>query len=70
MTKQIKKVPCRLVGMNGNAYAIMGRVRAALKKHGRDNLLEEYTARATSDDYNHLLAVSLEYVYEEEENYD
>ncbi len=58
-----KKVPCKLVGEDGNAFSIMGRVSKVLKKAGHGDLVEGYTERAMSGDYNHLLRVSLEYVY-------
>jgi hypothetical protein len=49
--------------IDGNAFAVMGAVRAALKKAGvSTETIAEYTKKATSGDYNNLLAVSMEYV--------
>ena len=53
---------CKLVGKDGNAYAIMGRVSTALRRGGFKHKVDEYTSRATSGDYNNLLCVTLEYV--------
>ena len=44
---------------DGNAFAVMGRVRKALKRAGnKQDVLDDYSAQATSGDYNHLLQVS------------
>lgn len=58
------KVVVKLVGEDGNAFAILGWVRRALKRAGRQEKAEEYLARATAGDYDHLLAVTMEYVVE------
>lgn len=50
----------KLVGINGNAFAVMGYVRDAMKKEGCS--FEEkkaYTEDAMSGDYSHLLCVSI-----------
>lgn len=46
-----------LVGVDGNAFSIMGYTRRALKNEGLDNLIEEMQAKATSGDYWNLIAV-------------
>lgn len=51
-----------LVGVDGNAFSVMGYVRNALKEQGLRNLIEEYSDKAMSSDYNHLLQVSMEYL--------
>jgi len=48
-----------LVGVDGNAYAIMGYVTKALRKSGHDDKIQPYIDDAESGDYEHLLAVSL-----------
>ena len=58
------KVVVKLVGEDGNAFSIMGRVSRALRRAGMPEKAEEYLARATAGDYDHLLAVTLEYVTE------
>ena len=52
-----------LVGINGNAYSIMGYVRDAMDdaKMTKDDI-DAYIKDATSSDYNHLLAVSCEMI--------
>lgn len=52
-----------LIGINGNAYNIMGYVRDAMHdaKMTNDDI-DSYIKDATSSDYNHLLAVSCEMI--------
>ena len=52
----------KLIGEDGNALAIMGRVYSTLKKAGYKDLASQYFDEATSGDYNHLLQVTMEYV--------
>ena len=53
----------KLVGENGNAFAIMGRVSTALKRAGADKeFVDEYLRKSMSGDYNHLLGAAMEYV--------
>ncbi len=60
-----RKPQVRLVGEDGNAYAILGRVRTALRAAGASpEYVERYTREATSGVYDHLLAVTLKYVDE------
>ena len=49
-------------GPSGNAYCVMANVVKALKDAGRGDLKDEYLRRATSGNYENLLAVSGEYV--------
>lgn len=50
-----------LVGINGNAYSIIGYVRAAMDDANMTNDdIDAYVEDATSSDYNHLVAVSYE----------
>ena len=52
-----------LVGINGNAYNIMGYVRDAMHDANMTNDdIDAYVKDATSSDYNHLLAVSCEMI--------
>lgn len=51
-----------LVGIDGNAFYIMGYVSKALKNTGHSDLIDEYREKAMSIDYNHLLMVSQEYI--------
>ena len=57
------KPTVRLVGHNGNAFSILGRVKQALKRAGADKeYIDVYLNKATSGDYDHLLVVSMGYV--------
>ena len=52
-----------LVGINGNAFSVMGYVRNAMReqKFTRQEM-DDYSKDAMSSDYNHLLGVSIEMV--------
>ena len=57
------EVVVRLSGEDGNAFSILGRVRAALAQAGADKReLAEFFAEATSGDYDHLLRVVMDWV--------
>ena len=52
-----------LVGHDGNAFAIMGRVRSALKKAGAsEEELTQYSNESMSGDYDNLLRVAMQWV--------
>jgi len=55
-------VKVRLVGEDGNAFAILGKVSKALKRAGYKEDAEEFLTEAMSGDYNHLLRVCMSYV--------
>ena len=63
-------VKVRLIGEDGNALVILGRVRRAMNRAGVPaKKVAEFTGEATSGDYNHLLATVMAWVdvdYEEE----
>lgn len=49
-----------LLGRDGNAFLIIGRLRAALKRAGASpEYIEAVTADATSGDYDHVLQVAM-----------
>jgi hypothetical protein len=57
------EIEVELVGQDGNAFAIMGRVRAALKGAGVPQAeVDAYTAESTSGDYDHLLQTAMRWV--------
>lgn len=66
----MSKPVCRLVGEDGNAYSIIARVSKALRRAGQGDKVAEYQARATSGDYDNLLAVTMEYVDEPSDDSD
>jgi hypothetical protein len=56
-------VKVKLIGQDGNAFAIMGAVQKALRKAGVPKAeLDQYFTEATSGDYNHLLQVTMSWV--------
>ena len=56
-------VEVRLVGEDGNAFAILGRVQRALRSAGVDESeISEFFAQASSGDYDHLLGVVMQWV--------
>ncbi len=56
-------VEVELLGEDGNAFFIVGRVAKALKKAGVDREeIEEFRAEAMSGDYDHLLQTAMAWV--------
>lgn len=55
-------IKVKLIGEDGNAFFILGKVRQALIKNGRADLVEGFLKEACSDDYEHLLETVKEYV--------
>lgn len=54
-----------LVGVDGNAYAIMGYVSKCMRKEGyHQTRIDKYSKDAMSGDYDHLLKVSIEMIDE------
>jgi hypothetical protein len=60
MTKTDVRV--KLIGEDGNAFAILDLVKKSLKKAGYQELADEYFEEATKGDYNHLLRTTMDYV--------
>lgn len=59
----MKKPTVKLVGEDGNAFGIMGRVIKALKKANfPEEHIEQYKKEAMSGNYDHLLQVTMNYV--------
>ena len=56
-------ISVRLVGEDGNAFSVLGRVRAALRRNGESpEFIDAFTKEATSGDYDHLLATVMKVV--------
>jgi hypothetical protein len=54
------KVHVRLVGKDGNAFAILGRCQRAAKEAGLSKEeISQFFAEATAGDYDHLLATAI-----------
>jgi hypothetical protein len=50
----------KLTGEDGNAFAILGRTAAALRRAGvPQEQIDDYFAEATSGDYDHLLQTTM-----------
>ena len=59
----ITKVSVELVGTDGNAFCIMGKVQQAMRRAGVDKkIIDKYLTEARSGDYDHLLQVTMKYV--------
>lgn len=66
MPKLIPRFPdveVQLVGLDGNAFAILGRVSDALRKAGATSEeIDEFLAEAQSGDYDELLQTVMRWV--------
>jgi hypothetical protein len=63
MEVKYPEVQVKLVGEDGNAFAIMSRVMTALSRAGVTQAEQEaYYAEATSGDYDHLLQTTMTWV--------
>jgi len=56
------EVVVQLTGEDGNAFAILGTVRQALREAGHTDDAAEFFAEATSGDYHHLLQTCMRWV--------
>jgi len=62
MIQNLPRPKVKLVGEDGNAFAILGRVRRAMKDAGwNKEAIEQFTNEATSGDYNNLLQTVMKY---------
>jgi hypothetical protein len=56
-------IEVELVGHDGNAFAIMGKVKDALKRNGASSEdIDEYMKESMSGDYDNLLRTAMEWV--------
>lgn len=63
MATKYPKVKVKLVGQDGNAFAILGRVQSAMKKAGvPKEEMNVFLKEATSGDYDHLLQTCMAWV--------
>ena len=59
----VTNVTVRLVGTDGNAFALLGKVRQALRRAGYDaGFIERFTKEAMAGNYDELLASIMRYV--------
>ena len=62
MTNTHERPRVKLIGEDGNAFAILGKVQKALKRAGLHEEAKAYLEEATAGDYDHLLMVTMKYV--------
>jgi hypothetical protein len=63
MSVQYPEIKVKLTGKDGNAYAILGAtIRALRAAKLPDSEIDRYQAEAMAGDYNHLLAVTMDWV--------
>jgi hypothetical protein len=63
MDIQYPDIHVKLVGHDGNAFAIMGKVSEALRKNGvPKEEIDAYLKESMSDDYDHLLRTAVRWV--------
>jgi len=59
----MKKITLELVGLNGNAFALLGAFRKqARREKWTDEEISEVIKEAQSGDYDHLLQTIIKYV--------
>jgi hypothetical protein len=64
MTGPTEKPVVKLIDTNGNAYAIIERVKDALLKAGADKeYIFKYQDEVMAGDYDNLLCVTMDYVH-------
>ena len=64
MTEPEIKPTVKLINTNGDAFAIIGRVKDALRKAGADkDYIFKYQEEAMAGNYYNLLCVTMDYVH-------
>ena len=61
MNETKRKPAVKLIGEDGNAFAIIGKCKRALRKAGMQEEAEAFVKEATSGDYNGVLAAAMKY---------
>lgn len=63
MEPKYPNITVKLVGTDGNAWAILAKVRRALRQGGAsEDVLSEFMHEACSGDYDHLLQTCMKWV--------
>lgn len=52
----------QLTGEDGNAFAILGRVKRAIRQSNHPELADAFMQEAMAGDYDHLLCACMRYV--------
>lgn len=55
-------ITVKLIGKDGNAYAIIGEVVKAMRKKGMEEEATQYMEEAMKADYDHLLRTTMQWV--------
>jgi len=58
----MKRPKIKLIGEDGNAFVIMGKVVSVLRSSGKKSLIEKFKKEAMLGDYDNLLRVTMKYV--------
>jgi len=56
MGDSITGLPLKMVGEDGNAFAILGKAHQVLRQNGMADKISEFDKEAMSGNYDHLLA--------------
>lgn len=56
-----EKPRVKLTDEDGNAFAIIARVRKALRENGQSDKVADFLREATSGDYDHLIQTCFKY---------
>ena len=59
--RNVDRLVLVLVGEDGNAFAVLAKARRALRDAGRGDEWATFVAKATSGDYDHLLATVMDW---------
>lgn len=63
MSAKFPNIHVKLIGRDGNAFAILGAVRKELRRGSvSDEDIKQFMDEATNGDYNHLLATCMKWV--------
>lgn len=63
MEPKYPNITVKLIGTDGNAFAILGKVTRALRLAKVDKAeVDAYMAEATAGDYDHLLGTTMKWV--------
>lgn len=63
MNVRYPDIKVQLVGTDGNAFAVIGKVTRSLREAGvHQRAIDEFTQEATNGDYSHLLHTAMLWV--------
>lgn len=60
--KPLVDIQVKLIGTDGNAFAILGNVRRAIAKSDKPELADKFMNEAMQGDYDHVLRTCMKYV--------